>query len=142
MHSIPQPGLARFVEAQSPVYASVLAELAAGRKTSHWMWFVFPQLKALGRSGTARFYGVEDRAEAAAYWQHPVLGKRLKECTRLVLATQGKTAHDIFGSPDDLKLRSCMTLFGAVAPEEPAFRDVLARFYGGEPDPATLVLLR
>lgn len=141
MHSISSPGLARFVEAQSPVYASVLAELAAGRKTSHWMWFVFPQLKPLGRSGTARFYGLEDRAEAAAYWQHPVLGERLKECTRLVLATPGKTAHDIFGSPDDLKLRSCMTLFGAVAPDEPAFRDVLARFYAGEPDPATLALL-
>lgn len=137
------PGLTRFIEAQSPVYASVLEELGAARKTTHWMWFIFPQLKFLGRSGTAKFYGLEDRVEAAAYWQHPVLGERLKQCTRLVLATQGKkTAHDIFGSPDDLKLRSCMTLFDAVATEEPAFREVLARFYAGEPDAATLALLR
>jgi len=138
MRSLPSPGLARFVEAQSAVFASVLAELGAGRKTSHWMWFVFPQLTSLGRSDTARFYGLEDGAEATAYWRHPVLGERLKQCARLVLATEGESAHDIFGSPDDLKLRSCMTLFDAVAPDEPVFREVLARFYGGEPDPATL----
>lgn len=143
MRITPPPTLARFVEAQSPVYSAVLEELAAGRKTTHWMWFIFPQLKALGRSGTARFYGLEDRAEAAAYWQHPVLGDRLKQCTRLVLATQGtKTAHDIFGSPDDLKLRSCMTLFDAVAPEESVFSEVLVRFYAGAPDAPTLALLR
>jgi uncharacterized protein (DUF1810 family) len=101
-----------------------------------------PAAQVLGRSGTARFYGLDDRAEAVAYWQHAVLGERLRQCTRLVLATRAeKTAHDIFGSPDDLKLRSCMTLFDAVAPDEPVFRDVLARFYAGEPDPATLAEL-
>ena len=142
MLSPPPQSLARFIDAQSPVFPSVLAELGAGRKTSHWMWFIFPQLEALGRSGTAKFYGLEDRAEAAAYWQHPVLGERLRQCTRLVLATRGKTAYDIFGSPDDLKLRSCMTLFDAVAPDEPAFREVLKRFYAGEADRVTLAELR
>jgi len=135
------PGLERFVEAQAPVYTSVLRELGAGLKTSHWMWFVFPQLKSLGRSSTARFYGIDDRAEAAAYWRHPLLGPRLLECTRLVLATPGRSAHAIFGSPDDLKLRSCMTLFDAVAPEELAFRAVLERFYAGAADTATLAML-
>ena len=142
MRATSMPDFARFIEAQSSVYVSVLEELAAGRKTTHWMWFIFPQLKALGRSGTAKFYGLEDRAEAVAYWRHPVLGERLKQCTRVVLVTQGnKTAHNIFGSPDDLKLRSCMTLFDAVAPGEPVFGDVLARFYAGEPDSATLAEL-
>jgi uncharacterized protein (DUF1810 family) len=136
------PGLERFVAAQAPVYADVLRELGAGRKTSHWMWFVFPQLKSLGRSATARFYGLADRAEALAYWRHPLLGPRLVECTRLVLATAGRTVHEIFGSPDDLKLCSCMTLFDAVAPEEPAFRAVIDRFYRGVADAATLELLR
>jgi uncharacterized protein (DUF1810 family) len=135
-------GLERFIDAQAPVYASVLAELAQGRKTSHWMWFVFPQLKALGRSATARFYGLADRTEALAYGQHPVLGERLEACTRLVLAVQGRSAHDIFGSPDDLKLRSCMTLFDAVLPDAPVFRRTLDRYYAGEPDEATLALLR
>ena len=135
------PGLERFVEAQAPVYTSVLRELGAGLKASHWMWFVFPQLKSLGRSSTARFYGIDDRAEAAAYWRHPLLGPRLLECTRLVLATPGRSAHAIFGSPDDLKLRSCMTLFDAVAPEELAFRAVLERFYAGAADTATLAML-
>ena len=130
--------LERFVAAQEPVWPAVVRELGAGRKTSHWMWFVFPQLKALGRSATAKHYGLDDRDEARRYFQHPVLGPRLLTCTRLVLATQGRTAHDIFGSPDDLKLRSCMTLFDAVAPEEPAFRAVLERFYGAERDPLTL----
>jgi uncharacterized protein (DUF1810 family) len=142
MRSASPPGLERFVEAQSPVYPTVLAELGAGRKTSHWMWFVFPQLKSLGRSGTARFYGLEDRAEAVAYSQHPVLGERLRQCARLVLATRGKTAHDIFASPDDLKLRSCMTLFDAVAPDEPVFGEVLQRLYGGGPDALTIEELR
>ena len=114
-------GLERFVAAQAPVYTGVLQELRAGRKTSHWMWFVFPQLKALGRSATAKHYGLADLAEAAAYWRHALLGPRLLECTRLVLAIEGRSADDIFGAPDDLKLRSCMTLFDAVVPEQPAF---------------------
>jgi len=132
------PGLERFIEAQAPVYAAVLRELGAGRKRSHWMWFVFPQLKALGRSATAKHYGLADRDEARGYWEHPVLGPRLLECSGLVLAVEGRTAHDIFGSPDDLKLRSCMTLFDAVAPEQPAFRAVLDRYYGGAGDALTL----
>ena len=131
-------GLERFVAAQGPVWADVLRELGAGRKSSHWMWFVFPQLKALGRTATARHYGLADREEARGYWEHPLLGPRLLQCSRLVLAVDGRTAHDIFGSPDDLKLRSCMTLFDAVAPDEPAFRAVLDRYYGGVGDPLTL----
>jgi uncharacterized protein (DUF1810 family) len=136
------PGLQRFVEAQDPVYAQVRAELAAGCKRSHWMWFVFPQLQGLGRSQTARYYGVASRQEALEYWQHPLLGPRLRECTALVLATHGQSAHDIFGSPDDLKFRSCMTLFAAVAADEPLFGQALQRFFGGQPDAATLALLR
>ena len=107
------------------------------------MWFIFPQLKGLGRTSTARVYGIDSKAEALAYWQHPVLGARLKECAELVLAApSGATAYGIFGTPDDLKLRSCMTLFAALAPGEAVFRDVLERFYEGEPDEATLELLR
>ncbi|MBS0445563.1 MAG: DUF1810 domain-containing protein [Proteobacteria bacterium] len=134
--------LQRFVRAQEPVYRDVLAELGAGRKTSHWMWFIFPQLAALGRSGTAKFYGIASRDEAVAYWKHAVLGPRLKECAGLVLAAAvRKSAHDIFGSPDDLKLRSSMTLFGAVAADEPVFGRVLDACHAGQPDPQTLALL-
>lgn len=135
-------GLERFVEAQDRVYASVLKELAGGNKTSHWMWFVFPQLKALGRSSMAKYFGIESGGETLAYWQHPILGKRLKECTELVLAAGGKTVHEIFGSPDDLKFRSCMTLFAQVAPNEPVFSRALERFFGGQPDEMTLNLLK
>lgn len=133
--------LQRFVDAQDPVYAAVCAELSKGRKTSHWMWFVFPQLAALGRSGTARFYGLADAAQARAYWTHPTLGTRLRECSRLVLSVKGQSAHDIFGSPDDLKLCSCMTLFEAAVPDEPVFADVLDRFYQGSRDLRTFGLL-
>jgi uncharacterized protein (DUF1810 family) len=135
------PDLQRFVAAQDAVYDAVRAELSAGRKASHWMWFVFPQLRSLGRSATAQRFGIESRDEALAYWRHPVLGRRLKECTALVLATQGRTVHEIFGAPDDLKFRSCMTLFAAVAPDEPVFGQALARFFDAEPDPRTLALL-
>jgi uncharacterized protein (DUF1810 family) len=133
--------LDRFVQAQAPVIERVQAELAAGRKASHWMWFVFPQLRSLGRSGTARHYGIASLEEARAYWQHPVLGPRLRHCTALVLAVPGRTAHEIFGSPDDLKFRSCCTLFEAAAPEEPVFAQALQRFYGGERDALTLQAL-
>jgi uncharacterized protein (DUF1810 family) len=135
--SLEEHDLERFVTAQSPVFESVRAELAAGSKRSHWMWFIFPQLRSLGRSGTARYYGLADVDEARAYWQHPVLGKRLLQCTRLVLAVRGKSANQIFGSPDDLKLRSCMTLFQLAAPDEPAFGEVIDRYYDGEPDVLT-----
>lgn len=130
--------LQRFVDAQDGVWDDVLAELGAGRKASHWMWFVFPQLKSLGRSETARFYGIASRDEAIAYWQHPVLGTRLRQATGLVLAVRDRDLHAIFGNPDDLKFRSSMTLFATVAPEDPAFRAALQRFSAGMPDPLTL----
>ncbi len=136
-----QPDLARFLAAQSPVIDRVLAELHSGRKESHWMWFVFPQLGALGRSGTARFYGIEDLEHARRYLAHPVLGPRLLECTRAVLAHGDRSAHAIFGSPDDLKFRSCMTLFSLAGPQQPEFLQALERFYAGEPDPVTVGLL-
>ena len=132
---------AHFVQAQEPVWAQVCAELRAGHKTSHWMWFVFPQHVALGRSSMARRFGLAALAEAQAYAAHPVLGPRLLDVTRLVLAVQGRSAHAIFGSPDDLKLRSCMTLFQAAVPLQPEFGAVLARYYGGQPDMQTLALL-
>ncbi len=132
--------LRRFVEAQDPVLAEVRAELAAGRKTSHWMWFVFPQLKGLGRSGMAQHYGIASAEEARAYWAHPLLGQRLRDCTQLVLAVEGRSAHAIFGSPDDLKFRSCLTLF-AQATGEPLFTRALAKYFDGRPDEATLRLL-
>ncbi|WP_309684634.1 DUF1810 domain-containing protein [Polaromonas sp.] len=133
--------LQRFVLAQDPVYTEVCAELAAGAKTSHWMWFVFAQLKALGHSATAQHFGIASRAEALAYWQHPVLGPRLKACSELVVAVEGKTALQIFGSPDNLKFRSCMTLYAQVAPQEPVFNRALVRYFGGEGDARTLELL-
>lgn len=134
--------LQRFVDAQAPVYAHVCAELRAGAKTSHWMWFIFPQLRALGQSATAKHYGIASPAEAEAYWAHALLGPRLQECSGLVLAVEGRAARQIFGSPDDLKLRSCMTLFERAAPEEPVFGRVLEKYYGGERDARTLALLR
>lgn len=133
--------LQRFIDAQSPVYEEVLAELAAGEKTSHWMWFVFPQHTELGRSAMAQHYGIASREEALAYWQHPVLGARLKECVELVLAVKGKTAFRIFGSPDDLKFRSSLTLFSQAEPDEPLFKRALAKYFGGIGDPRTLELL-
>ena len=134
--------LQRFIDAQDPVYAEVLAELAAGQKTSHWMWFVFPQHKELGRSAMAQRYGIASKEEAQAYWQHPVLGARLRECVELLLAVKGKTAFHIFGSPDDLKLRSSLTLFSNVAPGEPLFRRALEKYFDGVGDARTLELLR
>lgn len=133
--------LERFVEAQAPVIERVMAELQDGEKQSHWMWFIFPQLKALGRSGTAKFYGLADLDEAKQYLAHPVLGPRLLGCTQAVLVHRDKTAHKIFGTPDDLKFRSCMTLFMLAAPEADVFRQALAMFYAGEPDPSTVDLL-
>ena len=135
-------GLERFLASQDRVYTSVREELAAGKKASHWMWFVFPQLKALGRSTIAKHFGIASRDEALAYWQHPVLGKRLKECTELVLTVDDKTVHEVFGSPDDFKFRPCMTLFAQVAPDEPVFSQALKRFFGGQPDEMTLNLLQ
>ena len=133
--------LQRFVAAQESVYPQIQAELAAGAKRSHWMWFVFPQLKGLGRSSMAQHYGIASKAEAQAYWQHPLLGPRLKHCSALVLGVEGKTALQILGSPDDMKFRSCMTLFAQAAPAEPVFDAALKKYFGGVPDPNTLALL-
>lgn len=134
--------LSRFVDAQAGVYPEVVAQLRAGLKSSHWMWFIFPQLAALGRSSTARFYGLTDARHAATYWTHPGLGPRLKECSALVAANRTRTAHQIFGSPDDLKLCSCMTLFEAAVPDETVFGEVLDRFYAGFRDELTLARLQ
>jgi uncharacterized protein (DUF1810 family) len=133
--------LQRFVDAQGAVMPRVLDELRRGSKESHWMWFVFPQLRGLGRSATARHFGIASIEEARAYWRHPLLGFRLLECTRLLLAVPQKSALEILGAPDDVKLRSSMTLFEQVAPEEPAFAQALERWFGGASDPATLELL-
>jgi uncharacterized protein (DUF1810 family) len=134
--------LERFVTAQAPVFETALAELRAGRKRTHWMWFVFPQLAGLGRSSTARFYGIGSPDEARAYLAHPVLGPRLELCTRTVLASESPSLHAIFGSPDDLKFRSCMTLFSRAAddPDNP-FRQALDRWCNGQPDEQTLDLI-
>jgi uncharacterized protein (DUF1810 family) len=133
--------LARFVSAQEESYPDALAEVRAGRKTTHWMWYVFPQLAALGFSSTAKFYGIGSRAEAEAYLAHPVLGSRLVEISEAATAVGGRSAHDIFGSPDDLKLRSCATLFAAVSPPGSVFHRLLDRFFDGRPDARTLELL-
>jgi uncharacterized protein (DUF1810 family) len=133
--------LERFVAAQEGVYQGALRELRQGRKTGHWIWFIFPQLVGLGRSEMSRVYGIESLAEARAYLEHPVLGPRLRECASSVLATRGATADEIFGPLDATKVRSSMTLFHRAAPDEPMFRDMLDRFYGGVPDEATDALL-
>ena len=127
-----------FIRAQDLVWAGVLAELRAGAKRTHWMWFVFPQLAALGRSERARFYGITGLGEAQAYLRHPVLGARLVECTGIVNGVSGRTAHEIFGAPDDLKFRSSMTLFAQAAPDRPVFIEALRKYFDGEPDPETL----
>ena len=133
--------LQRFIDAQAATYVQVLGELRAGHKRSHWMWFVFPQIAGLGFSPTAQLYAIGSLAEARSYLAHPVLGPRLRECTGAVNVVAGRTAHQIFGSPDDLKFRSCMTLFRAAAPEEPAFQAALNTYFDGAPDPRTLELL-
>jgi uncharacterized protein (DUF1810 family) len=134
--------LARFVAAQAPVWERVMAELAAARKESHWMWFVFPQLRGLGTSAMAERYGIASRAEAAAYLAHPLLGSRIVEATQAMLAARrGLGALAILGSPDDVKFRSSMTLFAEVAGEGSPFAAALDRFFGGARDPATLAML-
>ena len=129
--------LQRFVDAQAPVFDAVRAELRKGLKSGHWMWFVFPQIHGLGFSHTSQKYAIRSRAEAKAYLSHPVLGPRLRECTELVLRVEGRSAHDIFGSPDDLKFRSCMTLFAQVATDQ-VFDAALQKYFDGRPDPLTL----
>ncbi|HEX2545751.1 MAG TPA: DUF1810 domain-containing protein [Ramlibacter sp.] len=129
--------LHRFVEAQAPVWDSVRAELLAGGKQTHWMWFVFPQLACLGRSSTARFYGISGPDEARAYVDHPVLGPRLMECCQLLMQARSRSAVEIFGSVDAMKLRSCLTLFEAVAPAPRGFAECIEVFFAGQRDPLT-----
>ncbi len=133
--------LQRFVDAQNPVYDKVRAELRDGRKRSHWMWFIFPQIEGLGYSQLARRFAISSLAEAAAYLAHPILGPRLAECTRLVNLVEGRAIEQIFGYPDDLKFRSSMTVFAHAAPDNQVFTDALQKYFGGEFDPATLARL-
>ena len=133
-----QYNLERFVSAQHSTYAEVVSELRAGMKTSHWMWFIFPQIRGLGRSPVSIEYAISSREEAAAYLQHPVLGPRLKECTQLVLDVENRSAEEIFGSPDDMKFRSSMTLFAQVSADDDIFNRALRQYFGGVPDQLTL----
>lgn len=133
--------LKRFLTAQERSYATALAEIKAGRKRSHWMWYIFPQIAGLGMSSTAQYYSIQDRLEAEEYMAHPVLGTRLLEISRALLALESSDASAVMGYPDDLKLRSCMTLFAQVS-DDPVFEAVLDKFYGGRPDPRTLALLK
>jgi uncharacterized protein (DUF1810 family) len=136
--------LERFVAAQDPVFVQVCAELAAGHKQSHWMWFIFPQLRGLGSSPTAQHFGISSLAEARAYLAHPLLGERLRHCTELVNRIEGRNAQEIFGNPDYLKFRSSMTLFAsaAAAGESGPFRQALAKYFAGEEDSLTRELLK
>ncbi len=130
--------LQRFVKAQNPVYEQVCAELRNGMKQGHWMWFIFPQLRGLGHSPTAIAFGISSRQEAEAYLEHPILGGRLRECSRLVNLVEGRSVHQIFGYPDDLKFKSSMSLFASVAQDNQVFKDALQKYFGGELDRLTL----
>jgi uncharacterized protein (DUF1810 family) len=130
--------LERFVDAQDPIFEQVLAELRRGRKESHWIWFVFPQLTGLGQSWMSRQYGISSRAEAEAYLAHPILGSRLIECTRLVNLVEGRSIKEIFGEIDAVKFRSSMTLFAQVAVDRGVFADALQKYYAGRADQLTL----
>jgi uncharacterized protein (DUF1810 family) len=136
--SIDPYNLERFVLAQAPVFTRVLSELEAGMKMGHWMWFIFPQIKGLGRSPVSMEYAISGRGEAQAYLQHPVLGPRLKECTRLVLLVEGRSVTDIFGSPDDMKFRSSMTLFAQIDSDDDIFERALQKYFAGIADRLTL----
>jgi len=133
--------LSRFVKAQESVYPKALSEIRSGRKRSHWMWFIFPQLAGLGTSPTARHYALRSVDEARAYLAHPVLGPRLISCVEAALGIEGRSAREVFGSPDDLKLRSCATLFVQVSPADSVFHRLLEHYFAGEPDERTLALL-
>lgn len=130
--------LERFIQAQNPVYEQVLSELKSGAKIRHWMWFIFPQIRGLGRSPMATEFAISSREEAHAYLHHPLLGPRLKECTRLVLLTEGRSIEQIFGSPDDMKFRSSITLFAQVSPDDDIFVKALQKYFQGTPDQLTL----
>ena len=133
--------LVRFVQAQEGCYAQALSEIAGGRKRSHWMWFIFPQFEGLGVSETSRRYSVKSVAEARAYLSHPVLGPRLVECAEAALRIEGASALEVFGSPDDMKLRSCATLFGVVSPDDSVFHRLIDKYFDGARDGGTLRLI-
>ena len=133
--------LERFVDAQNSSYDQVCDELRAGHKRSHWIWFIFPQMRGLGHSEMAHFFGISSRQEARAYLEHPVLGARLRECTGLVVGVNGRSVDQIFGYPDNLKFHSSMSLFASIAPDEPVFQQALQKYFGGELDPNTVALL-
>lgn len=133
--------LQKFLDAQQRDYQTALAEIESGRKQGHWIWYIFPQIKGLGQSSTSTYYGIESLDQAGRYLRHPVLGKRLAEISRALLALQGKTANQILGNPDDLKLRSSMTLFSLLPEADPVFQAVLDKYYAGRPDQRTLELL-
>jgi uncharacterized protein (DUF1810 family) len=130
--------LQRFVDAQSPIFDQVCSELRDGAKRSHWMWFIFPQIKGLGASPLARKFAISSREEAEAYLRHPTLGPRLRECTRVINLTEGRSIEQIFGSPDHMKFRSCMTLFAHATADNRVFMDALQKYFGGKFDPLTL----
>ena len=134
--------LNRFLSAQQPIYSQVLKELRSGKKTTHWMWFIFPQIEGLGHSTTAKYYSIINSGEAKEYLTHPVLGKRLLECTTLLLQIENRSADAIFGFPDNAKLRSCMTLFNYIAPEEKILEAVLEKYFSGHPDEKTVAILQ
>ena len=138
---MPDKELIRFLEAQNQMYLTALTEVKNGSKRSHWMWFIFPQVKGLGTSETARYFGLNGISEATEYLKHPVLGRHLVEISQTLLALEGKTARQIFGTPDDLKLRSCMTLFAVVENSNPVFSRVLEKYFNGQPDALTLSIL-
>ncbi|MGA2370322.1 MAG: DUF1810 domain-containing protein [Candidatus Korobacteraceae bacterium] len=133
--------LQRFVAAQDPAYGDACSELRSGLKESHWMWFIFPQIKGLGYSFLSQKFAISSRQEAEAYLRHPILGPRLRECTRLVNLLEGRSVQDIFGYPDDMKFKSCMTLFASATPDNQIFLDALGKYYAGEMDTLTLQLL-
>ncbi len=133
--------LARFVHAQERVYPTVLEELRSGSKWSHWMWFIFPQIEGLGASPTSVYYSIKSAEEARQYLAHPVLGPRLRECSQILLSLQDRSAEEVFGFPDDLKLKSCMTLFESVSEDKAVFAAVLDRYFAGLRDPRTLAVL-
>jgi uncharacterized protein (DUF1810 family) len=138
---MPDKELVRFLDAQNQMYMTALSEVQNGIKKSHWMWFIFPQIEGLGTSETARYFGIRGIHEATRYLDHPVLGKHLIEISNAVLTVGGKTANQIFGTPDDLKLRSCMTLFAAVENSNAVFSQVLYKYFNGQPDALTLSIL-
>ena len=133
--------LARFLEGQKGDYQQAISEIRSGRKRSHWMWYIFPQFEGLGFSTTSQHYAIKSIGEAEAYLRHPVLGPRLLECARATLALHGRSASEVFGSPDDMKLRSCATLFASVSPAGSVFEQLLDKYFGGERDDKTLKLL-